>query len=168
MKPGSILIKEGALLPQALQIERDPLVPGWRLVKNFDGRGLDRAVRQASWTFFCLAGGIEATVLGFDTEKMARRAVARILVNPQAREFNSLEITKMVTKRFLGVRYLSVFAQSRHIQESLFLFSPERIKESGRAKSSAIQTRGRGIEPPQEFASESTNGRAAVAARPSM
>jgi hypothetical protein len=37
-------------------------------------------------------------------------------------KFNSLQITRVASKRFLGVPYVRVSACSRHIQESLFLF----------------------------------------------
>ena len=43
----------------------------------------------------------------------------------ESAKFNSLEIMRVVleaSKRFLGVRYVTVSAQSRHIQESAFLF----------------------------------------------
>ena len=31
---GTILIKEGTLLPEGLQLESDPYLKGWRLVKS--------------------------------------------------------------------------------------------------------------------------------------
>ena len=37
IKTGTVLIKEGALLPEALQFESECCVPGWRLVKGLDG-----------------------------------------------------------------------------------------------------------------------------------
>jgi hypothetical protein len=43
------------------------------------------------------------------------------LANPESAEFNSLEIMRVASeasKRFLGVRYMTVSAQSRLIQES--------------------------------------------------
>lgn len=156
IKPGSILIKEGALLPQDLQIKRNPCVAGWGLVEDFDGPALDRAVRQAGWTFFCLAGEIKSTAFGLNAERKARRAVARILAQPRPKLFNSLAITEVTSKRFLGVPYVCVRAQSRHIQESLFLFSPERIQNSGHATSAAVQTQAWGLARAKQFASEST------------
>ena len=35
--------------------------------------------------------------------------------------FNSLEVTAIVAKRFLGVRYTVVTAHSRHLQRSCYL-----------------------------------------------
>jgi len=137
IKTGAILIKEGTLLPEALRFESEPCAPGWGLVKNLDGYGLDRKIHEAGWTFFCVAGEIRATVFGFEGQKAVRRAVKRILANLKSEKFNSLEITRVASKRFLGVPYASVSARSRHIQESLFLFRAKDLQEWDRAKLAA-------------------------------
>ncbi len=131
IKTGTILIKDGTFLPDALQFESEPCATGWRLVKNLDGYGLRRKVHEAGWTFFCLAGEIKATIFGFDVQKTVRRAVKRILANLKPEEFNSLEITRVAPKRFLGVPYASVYARSRHVQESVFLFRAKDLQELG-------------------------------------
>ncbi len=140
IKPGTILIKEGTLLPEAVRFESEPCVPGWRLVKDLDGCGLDRKIRDAGWTFFCLAGQLGATVFGIDEQKTLSRAVGQILANLESAEFNSLEImrvTSEASRRFLGVRYVTVSAQSRHIQESAFLFGAKELPVRDRARSAA-------------------------------
>ena len=121
IKPGTILIKEGTLLPQTLRFESEPCAPGWRLVKDLDGCGLDRKIREAGWTFFCLAGQLGATVFGIDEQKTLSRAVGQVLAKLESAEFNSLEIMRLSTgtsKRFLGVCYVTISARSRHIQAS--------------------------------------------------
>jgi hypothetical protein len=122
IKAGTILIKDGTSLPEALQLESEPCAPGWRFVNNLDAYGLDRTVREAGWTFFCLAGEIKTTVIGFEGLARIRRAVKRILAGAKSEKFNSLEITEVASKRFLGVPYVSISARSRHIQGSMFLF----------------------------------------------
>lgn len=134
IKTGTILIKEGTVLPKALPFESEPCASGWRLVKNLVGYELDRKIHEAGWTFFYLASEIKATAFGFDAEKTARRAVKRILANLKSEKFNSLEITRVASKRFLGVPYASVSAHSRHIQESAFLFRAKDLQESDRAR----------------------------------
>jgi hypothetical protein len=137
---GTILIKEGTALPAALPFESEPYSSGWRLVKDLDGNGLGRKIQEAGWTFFCQAGELKATVFGLDEEKMARRAVAHILAHPSSEKFNSLEITRVASaasKRFLGVTYVTVSAQSRHIQEGPFLFQAIDVQDRGRAKLAA-------------------------------
>ena len=131
-KAGKILIREDTLLPKGLQLETQPYAPGWRLVKNFDGHSLGRKIEEAGWTFFLLAGHSNVTVFGFDEEKTVRRAVERILANPRLKNFNALEITRVssaISKRFLGVTYVTLSAHSRHIQESVFLSRDSDIQE---------------------------------------
>ncbi len=65
IKTGTILIKEGTLLPEAVRFESECGVPGWRLVKDLDRCGLDREIREAGWTFFCLARAYCTTRLSY-------------------------------------------------------------------------------------------------------
>lgn len=136
--PGTILIKYGASLPEALQFESEPCATGWRLVKNLDGYTLGRKIREAGWNFFCLADEITATVFGFGGQKKVRRAVKRILANLKPEKFNCVEIMRVTSRRFLGVPYASVYARSRHIQESTFLFRAADLKEGDRAGVAAV------------------------------
>jgi hypothetical protein len=131
---GTILFKDGTLLPDALQFDSEPCSTGWRLVKDLDGFGLDRKIRDAGWRFFCIAGEIKAIVLGFEGQKNVRRAVKRMLARLKSEKFNSLEITRVASKRFLGVPYVSVSARSRHIQESLFLLRDKDLRKLGPSK----------------------------------
>jgi hypothetical protein len=124
-KTGTILIKEGTLLPEVLRFESEPCAPGWRLVKNLDGYGLGRKIHEAGWTFSWRPGELGATVFGLDEQKTLRRAVEQILANLESAEFNCLEIMRVVSeasKRFPGVLYVTVSAQSCVIQESALLF----------------------------------------------
>jgi hypothetical protein len=119
IKTGTVLIKEGARLPGALRFEREPCVPGWELVKDLNGYTLDRKIREAGWAFFFQAGEMKSTVFGIDGQQMARRAIERILTDPKAEKFNSLEIARVTSvgsARFPGVRFLTVAANLRHIQ----------------------------------------------------
>ena len=137
IKTGTILIKEGALLPESLRFESEPYSKGWRLVKDFDSRGLDRKIREAGWTFFFMAGGANVTAVGSDLEKTTHRAVKRVLASMKSDRLNCLEIGQIVVKRFLGLPYVAVTAHPRHIQESMFLFHAERPAEWDRAKLAA-------------------------------
>ena len=137
VKTGTILIKEGVFLPESLRFESEPYSKGWRLVKNLDGYGLDRKICEAGWNFFFMAGEIEANVFGFDVEKTTHRAIKRVLANLKSEKFNSLGITQVAAKRFLGLPYVSVSAHPRHIQESKVLFHLKRVAEWDRAKLAA-------------------------------
>jgi hypothetical protein len=138
IKSGTILIKEGALLPETLRFESESCLPGWRLVKDLDGCGLDRKIREAGWTLLRVAGQHGATVFGLDEQKTVRRALEQILANLESTESNSLEIMRVASEastRFLGVRYATVSAQSRHIQQSAPLFRAKDLPVRDRARS---------------------------------
>jgi hypothetical protein len=117
IKPGTILITEGFLLPESLLLESEPYAYGWRLVKNLDSNGLDQIISQAGWNFFYIAGLIETNALGSDEKKATRKALKRIIANLKSKNFNCLEITRVAAKRSLGLLYVNVSAHSRHIQE---------------------------------------------------
>src|ERR1700757_3453412 len=93
----TILIREGTPLPANLSIESEAFLPGWRLIKDLDGYGVDRKIREAGWNSFCLAAETRATAVGIDREKMVRRAIEEILARLKSETFNSLEITRVTS-----------------------------------------------------------------------
>jgi hypothetical protein len=120
-KARTILIREGTPLPENLSIESEAFLPGWRVVKNLDRSALARNIEGANWNFFYLAGAMRATVLGRDRSGTLRRAVKRVLARQEGQKFNSLEITNVISKRFLGIPFTSITAHSRHIQQGIAL-----------------------------------------------
>jgi hypothetical protein len=124
----TILIRDNTRLPTGLALDSESFLPGWRAVQNLDGRKLGRKIEEAHWNFFFLAGAIRTTVLGREGLGTFRRAVNRILAKQKGLSFNSLEITKVVSRRFLGVPYLSMSAHSRHIQEGMYLVPAENFR----------------------------------------
>src|SRR5437879_8284237 len=118
---GTVLIRENTLLPAGLAVESEVFLPDWRVVKNLDRSTLARNIEGANWNFFYLAGEIRATVLGRDRSRTLRRAVRRVLAKQKGQKFNSLEITNVVSKRFLGIPFINITAHSRHIQQGMGL-----------------------------------------------
>lgn len=51
------------------------------------------------------------------------RATAKILSSVKAQGFNCAQISEIIVKRFLGVRYVRVEAHSRHLQQGNMLDS---------------------------------------------
>ena len=122
IKTGTVLIEEGVTFPDSFRLQSEPYSNGWRFVKDLDGYGLDRRVSEAGWTSFYMAGEMKASALALDGEKSLRRAVNQILTNLKSERFNSLEITQVTRKCFLGLSHTTVSAHPRHIQKSIFLF----------------------------------------------
>jgi hypothetical protein len=122
-----------------LRVESEPYSKGWRIVKELDGYGLDRTMNQAGWTCFYMANEISASAVALNGEKSLFKAVQQILTKLKLERFNSLEITQVATKRFLGLPHTTVSAHARHIQESMFLF--DWMKKSRNTTSACLECR---------------------------
>jgi hypothetical protein len=83
---------------------------------------------------------------------MVRRAIERILGDPRSERFNAMEITRVTSldsQRFPVVHYVSVSAHSRHIQESLILFSakdPQRRQQGAAERNNDTGQHGTDLE----------------------
>ncbi len=113
--------RENTVLPVGLTVESEVFLPGWRTVRNLDGYGLGQKMEEAKWYFFYLAGEHRAIALGREGLGTLRRAVKQILAKQEGQTFNSLEITKVASKRFLGIPFMSITAHFRHIQQGICL-----------------------------------------------
>jgi hypothetical protein len=121
IKAGSIFVRENAVFPPGVSVESEALFSGWKLISNLDGYALDRIVAKAHWHFFYLAGAIRSAALGTGGTAVVRRALKRILAKLERQNYNSLETTEVTAKRFLGIPFISVKANSRHLQEGIGL-----------------------------------------------
>ena len=116
---GSILVEEGTHLPKSLLLQSESISNGWTAVK--DARStFEKAIQEAGWTFFFMAGEIKATVFGFDRQKALRAALKRLIADVKSQHCNSIEITRVIGKSFLKVPYVSVSAHPRHLQKGVF------------------------------------------------
>jgi hypothetical protein len=142
IKTGSIFTEEGTLLSESLRFDSEPYANGLRLVKDLDGCGLERKIREAGWSSCYTAGNVKASVLGSDQEEPKRRALERIVTKLKSDgvNFNFLQITQVAAKRFLGLPYMTLSAHYRHFQESMFLFHAKRVAEWDREKLAAGST----------------------------
>lgn len=122
---GAILIEEWPLMFQLPGLESEPYSGNWSLVRALDGFALDRKIRASGWNFFFMAAEVKAMFFGALGAKKVQNALKRILGKVKQQHFNSLEVTGIVAKRFLGVPYAIVSAHSRHVQESCYLESAQ-------------------------------------------
>jgi hypothetical protein len=122
---GTILIEERPLITELLGLKNEPCSGKWSVVKPLDGFSLNQTIHAAGWTFFFMAAEVKVTFFGALGSKKIQTALQRILAKVRHQDFNSLEITGIVAKRFLGVPYATVTAHSRHIQQSCYLDGTE-------------------------------------------
>ena len=129
---GAILIEEWPLMTQLFGLNSDPYSGKWSLVRVLDGFALDRKIHAEGWNFFFMATEVKTMFFGALAAKKIQNALKRILGKITAQDFNCIEVTGIVAKRFLGVPYAIVTAHARHIQKSCYLDSPEARRESQR------------------------------------
>ena len=125
IKVVAILIEDWPLAMQGLGLESEPYSGNWSLLKVLDGFALDRKIHASGWNFFFMATEVKAMFFGALGAKKIQNALKRILGKVKRQHFNAVEVTDMVTRRFLGVPYSMVSAHPRHIQQSCYLDSSE-------------------------------------------
>jgi hypothetical protein len=117
-EPCILLVREGAELPPDLPMDGEVFLPGWRVVKNFDNYSMQRKIRETNWKFLQLRGGKETRLMGRGRRETLRRGIAQILAKMKGRKFNSLEISVLVSKSFLGVKFINISVNLRHFQRN--------------------------------------------------
>jgi hypothetical protein len=129
---GTILIEDRALITQTLGLQSEPYSAHWRVVNALDGLALDRKIHAAGWNFFFMAAEAKVMFFGAIGAKNIQNAIKRMLEKLKPMNFNCLEVTRIVAKRFLGVPYAVVLAHSRHIQQSCYLDGADERRTSQR------------------------------------
>ena len=127
---GTILMKKWPMMTELLGLESEPCSGNWSQVKALDGFDLDRKIQAAGWNFFFMAAEVKVMFFGAIGARKVQNALQRILGKVREQDFNCLEVTGIVAKRFLGVPYTTVSAHSRHIQQSCQLDDVERRQAS--------------------------------------
>jgi hypothetical protein len=123
---GTILIGEKSpRMAELLALESEPYLGNWSVLKALDGFAVDNKIHAAGWNFFFMAAETKAMFFGAIGAQRIQNALKRILGKVRPQNFNCLEVTGIVAKRFLGVPYATVSAHSRHIQQSCQLDSIE-------------------------------------------
>ena len=115
---GDILIEQGAHVPNSLLLAGKPDSNGWAAL-NGARSAFEKEMRQTGWTFFFMAGEIRSTVFGFDKQQNLRAALKRLIAKVKSQHCNSVEITRVASKSFLRIPYVSVSAHPRHLQKGL-------------------------------------------------
>src|SRR5438552_13812645 len=123
VEAGTILMKEWPGMTQLLGLESEPCSGEWSLLKVLDGFALDRKIHAAGWNFFFMAAEVKVMFFGSLGAGNIQKALKRILEKVKQQQFNGLEVTEIVSRRFLGVPYVTVSAHSRHVQQSCYLNS---------------------------------------------
>lgn len=126
VQAGTILIEDRPLMAQVLGLESEPYFGNWGVVKMSDHSALDRKIHAAGWNCFFMARELKVMFFGAVGALKVQNALKRILESIKHENYNGLEVTGIVAKRFLRLPYTVVSAHSRHIQQSCNLDTAER------------------------------------------
>ena len=129
---GTVLIgEESPRMAEVLALQSEPYFGNWSVLKVLDSFTLDRKIHAARWNCLFMADEIKSSFFGAIGEAKIKEALRQIAQKVSHQNFNCLEVTAIVAKRFLGVPYATVSAHSRHIQQSYRLDALE-TRENGR------------------------------------
>jgi hypothetical protein len=118
---GTILMENRPVMAQSLDLQSVPYSANWGVFTALDGLAINRKIQAAGWNFFFMAAEVKVMFFGALGAKRIHSALRRLLEKVKPLNFNCLEVTGIVAKQFLGVRYTVVSAHSRHIQQSCYL-----------------------------------------------
>ena len=118
---GGILVQKSVRLPNTVLLQTESDSNGWAAIQD-ERSTFEKAVQEAGWTFFFMAGEIHATAFRFDRAKALRAAMERLTADVRSQHCNCIEISQVTEKSFLGVPYVRVTAHARHLQKGA-LFS---------------------------------------------
>ncbi len=113
-----MFVMNGLLLPPALHFDGQAYSEQWRLLRSRKSGEIDSQARDCGWNFIFLAEAIQRTVLGFGRDWALRKATGQVLAESRKNAFNSVEITAVTTRHFLGLHWATVGAHSRSLQKS--------------------------------------------------
>jgi hypothetical protein len=119
---GTMMIREGFLLPDPAHIESLSYSKTWRTMVGIDNFAADRKLRAAGWHLFFIAGELKVIELGWGASAV-RRGMKRILARGCKSSLNCMEVTQVRPTHWLGFPYVTIRAFSFHIQQDAWLES---------------------------------------------
>ncbi len=118
LRPGSVLVKVDVSLPETAAFKSNQY-GRWKVLAE-DGFAVKQILSSVGWHFFFLVPKISVSALSIRSGKAVRAALKKVFATVEAQDLNALEIVEIVRKRFLGVDYVRVVAEPRHVKDSPF------------------------------------------------
>lgn len=117
MKPHSVFLRKGCVLPSRLDPVRIPFGDNWKLVEETTAPIFDAMIRQAGWHSIWMPGSCVRRGFGLTPENATDRALTRAL-NAVPRQFNAAELNSIFVARYPGFWVASVTLHSREVMQS--------------------------------------------------
>ena len=123
---GTVLVRSGTEFPLGVHIETTSYSHDWEAVD--DSGNLDARLHTSGWNLFFIAGSLRATCLGVSDTSL-RKGISRLIKQIQRLDLNSIRVTHIVSKKFLGIPYRILIAHPCHVQQGCFLPVADKRKE---------------------------------------
>jgi hypothetical protein len=140
LRPGSVLIKEEALQMAPTAVHAQPYCGGWSLVQCDSAGELERAICDRRLDLFKIVGSHERTAFAFGRKQAVTKALSRLLSTVAAQGRNGLEVGRISDLNLLGLHYVTVVGQARHIQARPFVLETAEQPRLARVAQPAIGT----------------------------
>ncbi len=116
MKPQTVFLRQGCILPDRLDPLREPVCEGWTLVEEITAPVLDTMIRRMGWHFLTINRPYARKGFGFTQAIAAKRSLERGF-HHLARQYNAAELVSLDGRRFPGFHIARVTLQPRQIQQ---------------------------------------------------
>jgi hypothetical protein len=113
---GSTLVCRSLELAEVFHVPSDPFADSWSMISAEAEASFPDKISTKGWHLFFIASQIKAIALGGISSPQLHGALQRILRKAERDNFNCVEVTQIKPKHFFGVPYLSIVANSRHVQ----------------------------------------------------
>ncbi len=120
--PGTIMMREGVLLPESAQVESRKYSNAWRTLTGMDIFAFDQMLSAAGLHLFFLAGKLDVLEVGRGASAV-RRGLRRILARVRKLDLNCMQVTEIKPTQILGFPCVAIRADSFHIQTGRILQS---------------------------------------------
>lgn len=127
MKPHTVFLRTGCILPDHLDLRQKPFSKGWAEVIGVPLSELDASIRNVGWHFMWIADSHSSRGFGTTPETALHQASVRALKEVRGR-FNAAELGSLQITNCLGLHTAKVTFHARHIQKQASLDSDAEIR----------------------------------------
>jgi hypothetical protein len=118
LENGCLFLMKGLIAPPTLRFEGQSYSEGWKLLRGLKSSEIDSRAGDCGWNFIFLAETMRRTAFGLGRDRALRKATNKFLAEARKNAFNSVEITEITARQFLGLYCVTVAAHSRSLQKS--------------------------------------------------
>jgi hypothetical protein len=139
VKPHSVFLRKGCVLPGHLDPVRSPYGDKWKLVEEITASIFDTMIRQAGWHSMWMPGSCSRRGFGLTAAKATHRALTRGL-NAVPRQFNAAELQSVYVSWYPGFCVASVTLHPREVMHSSMVeITPEERLRTAHARKAKDQ-----------------------------